>query len=34
MAERIAFLDALLAALGWGHKVRRGGSLGVGRGAV
>ncbi len=26
IAERIAYLDALLAALGWGHKVKRGGA--------
>jgi hypothetical protein len=30
MAERIAFLDALIGALGWGHKVRRGGALELG----
>lgn len=26
-AERIAWIDALLAGLGWGHKVCRGGAL-------
>ncbi len=30
MADRIAFLDALLAGLGWSHKVRRGGALELG----
>ncbi len=30
MAERIAYLDALIAALGWGHKVKRGGALELG----
>lgn len=25
-AERIAWLDALIAGLGWGRKVRRGGA--------
>ncbi|MDP9486068.1 MAG: hypothetical protein M3Q49_09845 [Actinomycetota bacterium] len=27
MAERIAYLDAIISALGWGHKVKRGGVL-------
>jgi hypothetical protein len=30
MADRIAFLDALLAGLGWSHKVKRGGALELG----
>ncbi len=30
MAERIAYLDALIAVLGWGHKVKRGGALELG----
>ena len=33
-AERIAWLDALIAALGMVGKVRRGGALEIGRGAV
>ncbi len=27
MAERIAYLDALIGAMGWSHKVKRGGAL-------
>ncbi len=30
MAERIAYLDALIGALGWSHKVKRGGALEIG----
>ncbi len=30
IAERIAYLDALLAGLGWSHKVKRGGALELG----
>jgi hypothetical protein len=30
MAERMAYLDALIGALGWSHKVRRGGALELG----
>lgn len=33
-AERIRYLDALLAALGMAGKVRRGGAMDIGRGAV
>ncbi len=30
MAGRIAYLDAIIGALGWGHKVKRGGALELG----
>jgi hypothetical protein len=30
MAERIAYLDALIGGLGWSHKVRRGAALELG----
>ncbi len=30
IAERIAYLDAIISALGWGHKVKRGGALEIG----
>lgn len=33
-AERIAWLDALIAALGLADKVRRGGALDIEKGAV
>ncbi len=31
--ERMAYLDALIAALGWSHRVKRGGAVEIG-GAV
>ncbi len=30
MAGRIAYLDALIGALGWSHKVKRGVALEIG----
>ncbi len=34
MRARIRYLDALLAAVGLADKVRRGGALDIGKGAV
>jgi hypothetical protein len=32
-ADRIAYLDALIDALGWSHEIKRGGAMPESRGA-
>lgn len=33
IADRIRYLDALIAALGWSHQIKRGGAMPESRGA-